>query len=97
MNVSVPDDRVSAAGRAAHDVGLAAILGGNMFARIGMHAAIAAVSDPRERGESVNSAWRRYGAVSGVGLACVVAGWVGARAGEAADRRPVRLRRQDQL
>lgn len=85
MNVRVPDDRLSAAGRAAHDVGLAAILGGNLFARVGMHPAVATVTDPRERGEVVNSAWRRYGAVNALGLAAVVAGWAGARAGEAAD------------
>ena len=34
MNVGVSDDRVSAAGGAAHDLGLAAILGGNLFARV---------------------------------------------------------------
>lgn len=85
MKVRVPDDRVSAVGRAAHDVGLAAILGGNLFARVGMHPAVATVADPRERGEVVNAAWRRYGTVNALGLAAVVAGWAGARAGEAAD------------
>ena len=85
MKVRLPSDRLSAAGRAAHDVGLAAILGGNLFARVGMHPAVAAVADPRERGEVVNSAWRRYGTVNALGLAAVVTGWVGARAGEAAD------------
>ena len=84
MNAGVSDDRVSAAGRAAHDLGLAAILGGNLFARVGMHPAVAVISDPRERGEVVVSAWRRYGAVNGIGLLAVLGGWAGARASEAA-------------
>jgi len=33
--VGIASDRLSAAGRAAHDVGLAAILGGNLFAGSG--------------------------------------------------------------
>lgn len=70
-------------GRAAHDIGLAAILGGNLFARVGMHPAVRAVADPRERGVVVTRAWRRYGAVNGLGLAAVVANWVGARSREA--------------
>ena len=83
MKVEVRSDAVSGAGRAAHDVGLAAILGGNLYARVGMHPAVAAISNPRERGEVVNRAWRRYGLVNGLGLAAVVGGWLGARASEA--------------
>lgn len=87
MRLGVESDSISSAGRAAHDIGLAAILGGNLFARVGMHPAVAEVSDPRERGKVVNRAWARYGVVNGVGLAAVVAGWLGARADEARPRR----------
>jgi hypothetical protein len=48
---------------------------------------VRAISDPRERGEVVNAAWSRYGVVNGLGLGAVLAGWAGARAGEARDRR----------
>ncbi|HLM49850.1 MAG TPA: hypothetical protein VK279_04820 [Solirubrobacteraceae bacterium] len=83
MPISIPSDTLSAAGRAAHDLGLAALLGGNLFARVAMHPALADVSDPRQRGRVVNHAWRRYGTVNAAGLAAVVAGWGAARAGEA--------------
>jgi hypothetical protein len=48
-----------------------------------MHPAMREVSDSRERGRAVNAAWRRYGAVNGLALASVVAGWAGARVNEA--------------
>ncbi len=82
----IESDAISSAGRAAHDVGLAAIIGGNLFARIGMHPAVGTIEDPRERGKVVNAAWRRYGTVNSLGLLAVVAGWAGARADEASPR-----------
>jgi hypothetical protein len=82
MRVQVESDTVSAAGRAAHEMGIAAILGGNLFGRVAMHPAIARISSERERGAVVNESWRRYGVVNGISLVAVVAGWAGARAGE---------------
>jgi hypothetical protein len=76
-------DVVSQAGRAAHELGIAALLGGHLFGRLALHPAVARISDPRERGEVVNAAWRRYGTVSSVGLSAVTVGWAGARAQEA--------------
>jgi hypothetical protein len=76
----------SQVGRAAHDLGLAGLLGGYLFGRIAMHPAVASISDPRERGEVVNAAWRRYGVVNSLGLGAVVTGWAGARSAEAAAR-----------
>ncbi|QEC47662.1 hypothetical protein FSW04_08810 [Baekduia soli] len=76
-------DLVSQAGRAAHELGLAALLGGNLFGRLALHPAVERITDPRERGEVVNAAWRRYGTVNSLGLAAMTAGWVGARAEEA--------------
>jgi hypothetical protein len=84
--ISTPSGALSQAGRAAHDLGLAGMLGGTLFGRMALHPAVAAISDPAERGEVVNAAWRRYGVVNALGLAAVTAGWVGARAAEAADR-----------
>lgn len=86
MRVHVESDAISSAGRAAHDIGLAAIIGGNLFARVGMHPAVARISDERERGKVVNDAWRRYGTVNTISLGVLVAGWAGARADEARPR-----------
>jgi hypothetical protein len=83
MPISVPSDTVSSLGRAAHDVGLASLLGGNLYARLAMHPALREVGDERQRGAVVNRAWHRYGTVNALGLAAVLAGWAGARAGEA--------------
>ena len=86
MGLSIENDTVSSAGRAAHDVGLAALLGGNLFGRLAMNPALGRVSDPSERGEVVNAAWRRYGTVNSLGLAALLAGWYGARATETQPR-----------
>lgn len=83
-----PNVPLSKAGRAAQDLGVAFMLGGNLFARFAMHPAVTGISDERERGKLVNAAWRRYGTVNSLSLAAVVGGWVGARLDEA---RPERL------
>src|SRR3954451_18160101 len=84
MSVLTPSsDLVSQAGRAAHELGMASLLGGNLFGRLALHPAVERISDPRERGEVVNAAWRRYGTINSIGLAAVTAGWIGARTQEA--------------
>jgi hypothetical protein len=83
---SISNDTISALGRAAHDVGVGAVVGGNLFARVGMHPALREVSDPRQRGRVTNLAWRRYGAVNGLAVASILAGWGGARLDEASPR-----------
>jgi hypothetical protein len=85
--ITPPPVTLSQIGRAAHDLGLAGLFGGNLFGRFALHPAVAGLSDPRERGKVVNAAWRRYGAVNTAGLLALTAGWAGARAGEAADGR----------
>ena len=81
--IRIPSDTVSSLGRAAHDAGLAALLGGNLYGRIALHPALADVSDAAERGRVLNRAWRRYGWINSAGLAAIVAGWAGARVNEA--------------
>src|SRR3954469_24547264 len=85
--VMPPPVVLSKVGRAAHDVGLAGLLGGNLFGRLALHPSVTEISDPAERGKVVNAAWRRYGVVNTLSLAAVTAGWLGARADEAAPRR----------
>jgi hypothetical protein len=83
-----PPVPLSKVGRAAHDIGLAGLLGGNLFGRLALHPSVTEISDKRERGKVVNAAWRRYGVVNSASLLAVVVGWAGARAEEA---RPARL------
>lgn len=83
MKVGVESDTLSGVGRAGHDIGLGALIGGNLFARVAMHPSLTEISDERERGKVLNRSWRRYGAVNMVALGAVVGGWAGARADEA--------------
>ena len=85
--IPAPSVSLSQAGRAAHDLGLAGLLGGNLFGRLALHPSVTAISDQSERGKVVNAAWRRYGIVNTISLLAVGTGWLGARANEAADRR----------
>lgn len=77
---------LSQLGRAAHDIGLAGLLGGNLFGRIAFHPAVAEIADPTERGKVVNAAWRSYGTVNTLSLVAVSAGWIGARMDEVENR-----------
>jgi uncharacterized membrane protein len=76
-------DVVAQAGRAAHRLGLAALLGGNLFGRLALHPSVSRISDASERGAVVNAAWRRYGTVNSIGLLALAGGWAGERAEQA--------------
>lgn len=90
-SIQIPEDVVRSAGRAAHDVALAALLGGNLFGRFAMHPALEDVSDKAERGKVLNHAWRRYGTVNSLALVGLVAGRLVVRRREI---RPWRLDRK---
>jgi hypothetical protein len=81
--IRIPSDTISSAGRAAHDAGLAALLGGNLYGRFAMHPALADIGEKSERGKVLNRAWRRYGWVNSASLVAIAAGWLGARVNEA--------------
>jgi hypothetical protein len=57
--IPAPPKTLSQVGRAAQDLGLAGLLGGTLFGRWALHPAVTSITDPRERGEVVNAAWRR--------------------------------------
>jgi hypothetical protein len=78
--------RLSQAGRAAHDLGLAGLLGGNLFGRHALHPSVTEISDPAERGKVVNAAWRRYGTINSLSLLAVVGGWAPGRLREITPR-----------
>jgi hypothetical protein len=83
--IPAPSVPLSQVGRAAHDIGLAGLLGGNLFGRLALHPSVTEISDRAERGKVVNAAWHRYGTVNTLSLLAVTTGWLGARAGEAGD------------
>jgi hypothetical protein len=91
--IPAPSLELSQVGRAAHDVGLAGLLGGNLFGRFALHPSVTEISDASERGKVVNAAWRRYGTINSLSVLAVVSGWAGARLNEAA---PSRLSREEQ-
>ena len=86
-SIPAPPVPASQVGRAAHDIGLAGLLGGNLFGRLALHPSVTEISDKTQRGKLINAAWRRYGIVNSVSLVAVLTGWVGARANEAAPSR----------
>ena len=57
-SLPAPSVPLSQVGRAAHDVGLAGLLGGNLFGRLALHPSVTEISDETERGQLVNTAWR---------------------------------------
>lgn len=86
MKFAVSSDAVSSVGRGAHDLALAALIGGNLFGRVAMHPALTDIGDKAERGKVLNRAWRRYGTVNSLALVTLVAGWLPARLDEAHSR-----------
>jgi hypothetical protein len=85
-SLTAPPVPLSQVGRAAQDIGLAGLLGGNLFGRLALHPSVTEIRDKAERGKLVNAAWRRYGTVNSLSLLAVTAGWAGARAQEARPR-----------
>ena len=86
-SIPAPPVPLSQIGRAAHDIGLAGMLGGNLFGRLALHPSVTHISDKAERGQVINAAWRRYGAINSVSLLAVTSGWLGARLNEAGPSR----------
>jgi hypothetical protein len=72
-------DIAFSATRAAHDVALAALLGGNLFGRLAMNRALGEITDKSERGKVLNRAWRLYGTVNSLALVALVGGWLPTR------------------
>lgn len=77
------NDTLANTTRAAHDVGLAAWLGGAMFAKFAMNPALSKISDHAERGSVSKAAWGSYNVVNAAALGTAAAGWAAARLTEA--------------
>jgi hypothetical protein len=83
-SIPAPPVPLSQVGCAAHDVGLAGLLGGNVFGRLALHPSVTEISDKTERGKLVNAAMASIRIINSLSLGAVVAGWLGARGKEAA-------------
>lgn len=88
------NDTLANATRAAHDVGLAAWLGGSMFGKFAHNPSLAKISDRRERGSVANAAWNGYYPINALGLGAAALGWGAARLTET---RSGRLTGREQL
>lgn len=73
------NDTIANATRAAHDVGLAAWLGGTMFGKFAHNPSLVKISNRAERGSVANAAWNGYNPVNAIGLGAAALGWGAAR------------------
>jgi hypothetical protein len=65
--------------RAAHDVGLAAWLGGVIFGKFAHNPSLEKISNHAERGSVSNAAWNGYNPINAAGLGAAALGWGAAR------------------
>ncbi len=72
-------DTLANGARAAHDVGLAAWLGGAMFGKFAHNPSLVEISSHAERGRVASDAWGRYNVINTLGLGAAAVGWVAAR------------------
>jgi len=76
------NDTLANTTRAAHDVGLAAWLGGAMFGKLAHNPALVNIASHTERGSVSNAAWNGYNPINALGLGTAALGWAAARATE---------------
>jgi hypothetical protein len=79
------NDTLANTTRAAHDVGLAAWLGGAMFGKLAHNPSLVKIASHTERGSVSNAAWNGYNPINAVGLGTAALGWAAARATEASN------------
>ena len=77
------NDTLANTTRAAHDVGLAAWLGGAMFGKFAHNPSLKKIASHNERGSVTNAAWNGYNPINALGLGAAAIGWGAARATEA--------------
>jgi hypothetical protein len=73
--------KLSTAAWIAHNLGLAACFGGQLFGKLALNPNLDVVSSKEERGKLLNAAWNRYNAVNALSLGTAAATWFFGRAG----------------
>lgn len=76
---TVPARLPAIAMQSTETLALSALIGANLFGRVGLSPALAKISDKTERGVVLNNAWRRYGTVNSLALLTLGATWLPAR------------------
>jgi hypothetical protein len=82
MTMTVTDTLANTT-RAAHDVGLAAWVGGSMFGKYALNPSLSRITSHAERGSVANAAWNGYNLINTAGLGAAALGWGAARLTEA--------------
>ncbi len=78
-------DTVQDVGQVAHDLGVAAWLGGAMYGKFAHNPSLKRISSHAERGATSNAAWNGYNVINAAGLAAAGIGWGAARLTEASN------------
>jgi hypothetical protein len=73
--------KLTTAAWVAHNLGLAACFGGQLFGKLALNPKLDVLSAKDERGKMLNAAWNRYNAVNVVSLGTAAATWFIGRAG----------------
>ena len=78
------NDSVQDVAQVAHDVGLAAWLGGAMFGKFAHNPSLRLIPSHTQRGQVANAAWNGYNAVNALGLGSAAVAYLAARRTELA-------------
>jgi hypothetical protein len=73
--------KLSGAAWAAHNLGLAACFGGQLFGKTALNANLGVVDDEEDRGRLLNTAWNRYNLINAASFATAAATWFPGRLG----------------
>ncbi len=73
--------KLSGAAWAAHNLGLAACFGGQLFGKVALNANLDVLDDEADRGKLLNTAWNRYNLVNAASFATAAATWFPGRLG----------------
>jgi hypothetical protein len=73
--------KLSGVAWAAHNLGLAACFGGQLFGKVGLNANLDAIGDEADRGKMLNTAWNRYNLINAASFATAAATWFPGRLG----------------
>ena len=73
--------KLSGAAWTAHNLGLAACFGGQLFGKLALNANLDVVSDEEDRGKLLNTAWNGYNLINAASFATAAATWFPGRLG----------------
>jgi hypothetical protein len=73
--------KLSGVAWAAHNLGLAACFGGQLFGKVALNANLDVLDDEADRGKLLNTAWNRYNLINAASFATAAATWFPGRLG----------------